>query len=377
MTQLAYLWGEDAWAIDHAAAGCATELADPGSPPLAAWRVSLDDDADDAGAGSAGRRRARLLDEVASRLATGTLFGDGTLVVLRQPGGLLREQASRDRTLGLLNLLAPGNALCVTDLVGQDAQGPAASGALKDAVEGAGGIVRQFPALDRARMGSWLAARAGELDIRLGPGAAELLAQRVGAHVREGDVDRRRQSELANAELEKLALYRPGGEVTRDDVAELVPEAIPGSMWAFLDAVAMRRAPDASLLATRLQEGGTPMPVLVGQLHRRIRELIQVREHIDTGTRPADLVRVMRLAPFRAQKLAEQAGTWDVDALDRALQGLVELDLRSKGISLTGGAVRMDDTMDALGVQLWIAEHAVADRRGRPATRPVGAARPG
>jgi DNA polymerase III delta subunit len=196
--------------------------------------------------------------------------------------------------------------------------------------------------------------------------------------VREGDVDRRRQSELANGELEKLALYRPGGEVTRDDVAELVPEAIPGSMWAFLDAVAMRRAPDASLLATRLQEGGTPMPVLVGQLHRRIRELVQVREHIDSGTRPADLVRVMRLAPFRAQKLAEQAGTWDAGALDRALQGLVELDLRSKGISLTGGAVRMDDTMDALGVQLWIAEHAAAaDRRGRPATRPVRAVRPG
>ena len=90
MTQLAYLWGEDAWAIDHAAAACATELADAGMPALATWRVSLDDDADDSGAGLVAKRRARLLDEVASRLGTATLFGDGTLVVLRQPGGLLR-----------------------------------------------------------------------------------------------------------------------------------------------------------------------------------------------------------------------------------------------------------------------------------------------
>jgi DNA polymerase III delta subunit len=196
----------------------------------------------------------------------------------------------------------------------------------------------------------------------------------VGAHVREGDVDRRRQSELANGELEKLALYRPGGEVTRDDVEELVPEAIPGSVWAFLDAVAARRGAQASLLATRLTLAGTPLPVIVAQLHRRIRELVQVREHLDTGTRPPELVRVMRLQPFRAQKLAEQAATWDATALDGALLGLVELDLRSKGISLDGGTVRMDDEVDALGLQLWIAEHAAAGRDSG-GTRPAATGR--
>jgi DNA polymerase III delta subunit len=374
MTQLAYLWGEDAWAIDHAAAACATELAAPGMSPLATWRVSLDDDTEDSGSGSLAKRRARLLDEVASRLGTATLFGDGTLVVLRQPGGLLRETASRERTLALLDLVAPGNALCVTDLLAQDARDAAAQGILRDAIGAAGGLVRQFPALDRTRMETWLGTRATELGVRLGPGAAQLLAQRVGAHVREGDVDRRRQSELANGELEKLALYRPGGEVTREDVEELVPEAIPGSVWAFLDAVAARRGAEASLLATRLTGAGTPLPVIVAQVHRRVRELVQVREHLDSGTRPPELVRIMRLQPFRAQKLAEQAATWDAGALDAALLGLVELDLRSKGISLDGGTVRMDDEVDALGLQLWIAEHAAAGR-GRAGTRPAVAGR--
>ncbi len=376
MTRLAYLWGEDAWAIDHAAAACATELADVGMPPLTTWRASLDDDSDDSGAGSVGRRRARLLDEVASRLGTATLFGDGTLVVLRQPGGLLREQASRERTLALLDLVAPGNALCVTDLVAQDAKDAAAQGVLRDAIGAAGGGGPPVPGTRPHAHGGM----AGHTCCRAGnpPGCWRGPAprQRVGAHVREGDVDRRRQSELANAELEKLALYRPGGEIGREDVAELVPEAIPAPSGRFLDAVAARRGAEASLLATRLTGAGTPLPVIVSQLHRRVRELVQVREHIDAGTRPPELIRVMRLAPFRAQKLAEQASTWDAAALDRALLGLVELDLRSKGISLTGGAVRMDDEVDALGLQLWIAEH-VAAGRGGGATRPATAGRRG
>ena len=113
----------------------------------------------------------------------------------------------------------------------------------------------------------------------------------MGAYVREGDVDRRRRSELANGELEKLALYRPGGEISRADIEELVPEAIPGSTWAFLDALASRQPGVAAALADRLLAGGTPLPVLVSQIHRRLRELIMVREHLDAGTRTAELVK--------------------------------------------------------------------------------------
>ncbi len=364
MIPVAYIWGEDAWGIERAARDLARDWAGDDGTPLETWRTSLDDDAG-ADTGSSGKRRARLLDEIEVRLATATMFGGGTLVVVRQPGSLLRETAARERTTALIGTVAPGNGLCFVDLVGQDAKGPAASGILRDAVAAAGGLVRELPALTRDRMESWLAGRARELDVRLGPGAAQALAQRVGAYVREGDVDRRRQSELANGELEKLALYRPGGDISRADVEELVPEAIPGSTWAFLDALAARRVADAALLADRLLAGGTPLPVLVSQVHRRLRELIMVREHLDAGTRPAELVKQMRLQPFRAQKLAEQAATWTADGLAAALGGLVELDLRSKGISLDGSTVRMDDAIDALGIQLWIAEHATRTTTGR------------
>lgn len=359
-----YIWGEDAWGIDRAVRDLARTWAGDDGPSLETWRTSLDDDTGDTESGSNAKRRTRLLEEIGLRLATGTMFGGGTLVVVRQPGGLLREKASRERTIALIDAVAPGNALCFQDLLAQDAKGPAASGALRDAVAAAGGVVRELPALTRDRMAAWLTTRATELGIRLPQDAAQALAHRVGANVREGDVDRRRQSELANNELEKLALYRPGGTVERADVEELVPEAIPGSTWAFLDAVGARRGPDAASLADRLLASGTPMPVMITQLHRRLRELLQVREHMDAGTRPPELVKRMKLQPFRAQKFTEQASTWTADGLVSAISGLLELDLRSKGISLTGSTVRMDDTMDAIGIQLWIAEHAARHRTG-------------
>ncbi|MEP7159112.1 MAG: DNA polymerase III subunit delta, partial [Chloroflexota bacterium] len=189
-------------------------------------------------------------------------------------------------------------------------------------------------------------------------GAARLLAERVGAYVREGDVDRRRMSELANAELEKLALYRPGGTVTSQDIDELVAEAVPGSTWAFLDAIGYRRATEAATLADRLLNAATPIPVMITQIHRRLRELVVVRDHIAAGTRPADLVKELRVQPFRAQKLSEQAATWAQEELDDALGELYELDLLSKGIASDGSPRSLSEEKSQLAVLAWISAHA-------------------
>jgi DNA polymerase III delta subunit len=205
--------------------------------------------------------------------------------------------------------------------------------------------------------------RAAELDVRLEPAAARLLSERVGGHVRESDVDRRRRTELANAELEKLALYRPGGIIDRADVEALVSESIPGSAWAFLDATAARDTAQAARLVERLLAAGTPLPVLISQLHRRLRDLILVREHLEAGANPPQIVKAMRLQPFRAQKLAEQARAWTLAGLEAALDDLVVLDLRSKGITLDGSTAQMSERVDALALQTWLARHAVRAER--------------
>ena len=360
-TALAYFWGEDAYLIEDAARRFKAELDARSEVPLETWRTSADDD-DTAG-------RGRLLDELVQRLATAPLFGGGTFVLVRQPGGLLREATARERTLGLLERVAPGNGLCFVDLVASGGRAPAQGGALREAVAAHGGRVADFPALTRERMAGWLARRAAELGVTLAPGAAQVLAERVGANVREGDVDRRRATELANGELEKLALYRPDQPVSREDVVELVDEAVPGSTWAFLDALGERRSREAALLLARLLEGGAPLPLLISQVHRRLRDLIIIRDLLARDVRPPDLVRELKMQPFRAQKLTGQARAWDQGELDLALEELFELDLLSKGIAPDGGQRSLSEDRSELALVAWLSRHAGRKAEGSRAGR--------
>jgi DNA polymerase III delta subunit len=359
---LAYAWGQDAFGIERAIASWASRLAPPDAS-LDTWRVNLDDESGDDGASpgtgaSSARRRERTLGAIEERLAAMPLFGAGTLVLIRQPAALLAEAGARDRLVELVGRVPPGNALGIADLVAAGAKAPAAKGVLRDAVAAAGGIVMECPIPTGGRLEAWLMERAAELGSSLDLTAARLLTERVGGNVRESDVDRRRRTELANAELEKLALYRPGGTIERADVEALVAEAIPGSMWAFLDAVGARSGPAAVMLAERLLADATPLPVLVAQLHRRLRDLILVREHIEAGSRPPQIVKELKLQPFRAQKLSEQARRWSLAALDEALADLLEVDLRTKGIALDGATLQMSAAIDALTLQWWLARHA-------------------
>jgi DNA polymerase-3 subunit delta len=199
-------------------------------------------------------------------------------------------------------------------------------------------------------MARWIEDRARERGISIAPQAAAVLAERVGAFVREGDIDRRRQGELAVAELEKLALYRLDGRIGPDDVRALVADVVPGSTWAFLDAVGTRHAAAAAELADRLDE--IPGPVLVVRLHRRLRDLIEVSDLLSTGTAAPALVRTLKLHPVVAKKLAEQAQRWTMAELESALTDLLELDGALKG---PGGESRRHAS-----ISLWIAEHVPA-----------------
>ena len=204
------------------------------------------------------------------------------------------------------------------------------------------------------------------------PGAAKELARRVGGFVREGDVDRQRQGALAVGELEKLALYRPFDPVSEDDVRALVAEVVPDSTWAFLDAVAERKVAVAAPLLDRLLET-TPEPVLLVQLHRRIRELIEVADHLAAGATPGSLVRTLGMKPFRVDKLVGQARRWRVAELDDALEGLLDLDATVKGAPDSGAT----DAQRRLAFTLWMRERvapaapprAAAERRRRRSVR--------
>lgn len=363
--RVALFRGEDGLAIRRAIERLAADLGTSGLP-LERWTV-------DASRGVPGRERAaRMLDEVAERLSTAPLFGGGTLVVVRQPANLMREAENRDRLLRLVAMVPEGNGLALSESVelrGTRGGAEAPGGPLARAVTEAGGLVQAFPAPRKGHMVRWLHERAAELGIRLEPAAANLLSERVGADLGEGDMDRREQTELAWSGLQALALLRPEGSVSADDVAALVPETIPSSRWAFLDAVGSRRPAEAALLAERLLADGWPIQVLTTLLRSRLRELIICSDLAAQRRPPAALVKALGGNPARAPIVARQASAWSLAELRAAVEGLLELDLASKGLSPAGGPVPSSEGRSALGLQAWLAERvgrAVSSTRPPP-----------
>jgi DNA polymerase III delta subunit len=191
---VAYFWGDDAYGLDAAVEAVRTDPARfPGGAPER-WRIRGET-----------AETARTIGELRERLATGTLFGSGTLAILTNAGPLVRRNEDRDALVGAIGLLAEGNGLVVAEETDSGKKDPP-SKAIADAIRSAGGEVRRFEAPREGGLAAWIEARARERQIALGPGAARELATRVGGFVREGDVDRRNQGRLAVGELEKLAL---------------------------------------------------------------------------------------------------------------------------------------------------------------------------
>jgi DNA polymerase III delta subunit len=337
---LAYFWGDDAYGLEAAVEAFRTDSTrfPDGTPDR--WRPTTDRG-----------DPARLLAELVERLATGSMFGGGSLAIVSGMGGLIRRNEDRDGFLAALASVAPGNGLAIVEETESGKKEPP-SKPVADAIAAAGGDVRLFQAPREGALAAWIEVRARERRLALAPGTARELATRVGGFVREGDVERQYQGRVAVMHLEKLGLLRiDGSPITVDDVRALVPEAVPGSMWAFQDAVGMRQRGRALELLERVRTE-KPAPVILTMLHARIRQLIEVQDRLARGEPPGSLVRSMRLQPFRAETLARQAQGWTGPELDAALEGLVALDAQVKGV----GGRASTDARDRLAFDLWITD---------------------
>jgi DNA polymerase III delta subunit len=347
ISPLLYVWGDDELVADRLVARFATALAGELGAPMDRWE--LRGDLATAAIGVA---------QLHERLATPVMFGGGTLAVVTNPGALVRSNATRDRVVEAIGLMAAGNALAIVEASRTSAKGPGPK-RLADAVSSAGGRIVAAVAPRPTALGAWIDREARERDLALGPGAARELADRLGSRVTEGDVDRRHLSRIASGELDKLALRHAidGGPITVDDVRALVAETTPGSVWALTDAVGDRRS-DAALTALDRLIDSTPEPVLLAVLHRRVVELLELGDRLASGAALPAAARAMGItSEFRAKTLAAQARRWTTDALTRALGGLVELDAMVKGAP----GREIDTAQRRLAFTMWVREHAARD----------------
>jgi len=337
---VALLWGDDELATTRAVERLAEAHASEGGVPLERWELRGD-------AGSPGE----LVGQIVERLSTPVLFGGGTLAVVSNVGPLIRKNEHRDALVGAIGTIAPGNAIAFVEATPSGTKA-APQKRLVDAITAAGGVVREYRSPKGGALTAFVEAEARERGVALGAGAAKELAGRIGGSVQEGDAERRHQTRVAATELDKLALYKPGGYIEVDDVRALVAEAVPNSLWAFTDAVGERRLARASEMLDRLLET-TPEPVILNVLHRRIRELLEVADRVAAGEALPAIGRTMKISSeFRMRNLAAQARAWTVADLHAALDGLLDLDATVKGAP---GSIA-DPAQRRLAFLLWVAE---------------------
>jgi len=339
---LAFYWGDDELSASRALDRFEATLAAEHGAPMERWLLR-------------GNRNtaSALIADLHMRVGSPVMFGGGTLAIVMYAGSLIVKGEDRDAFLAAIGFVAPGNALVILDASLSGAKAPVPK-RLADAISAAGGSVRQFASPKGGALSGWIESEARERGMHLLPGTAKVLAERVGGFVQEGDAERRQQTRSASMELDKLSLYRGDAPIGPDDVRALTAEAVPGSVWAFTDAVGERRVEQALGWLDRLLEA-TPEPVLLAVLHRRVRELIETSDRLSDGERLPEIGKAMGVnSQFRMEKLRDQARVWTTLELVAALDGLVELDVMVKGVP---GADR-GDAQRRLAFSLWVIDHA-------------------
>lgn len=340
---LLYIWGDDDLVAERLVARFATALGAELGTPLERWDARPDQ-----------ASAATVAAQLGERLATPVLFGGGTLAVVANPGALARRNDTRDRVVEALGLLAAGNALVLVESSPSSAKGPGPK-RLADAVTAAGGRIVAATAPRPTALAAWIETEARERGLALAPGAARAIAERLGSRITEGDVDRRYVTRIAVGELDKLALRHAmdDGPVTVDDVEALVAESTPASVWALTDAVAERRHGPAMIAIDRLLDD-TPEPVLLAVLHRRVVELLALRDRLAQGAALPVAARAMGItSEYRARTLATQSRHWTIEELAAALAGLVHLDALVKGVPGTSA----DAAQRRLAFTMWVDAH--------------------
>ncbi|HTO70623.1 MAG TPA: DNA polymerase III subunit delta [Myxococcota bacterium] len=170
-----------------------------------------------------------------------------------------------------------------------------------------------------AEVRRWIDARMRSRGLRPASGASAALFDLVGP-----DLDR-----LA-LEIEKLTLYAgETGELSADDVGELVGQLRARAVYELCDAIGERRLANALRMVAELSEQGQPALALVGALANHFRKLMRARE-----LRPLEAGEVQRklgIHPFAAEKLVEQARRFDLRRLRACLDAVRRTDFALKG----------------------------------------------
>ena len=140
------------------------------------------------------------------------------------------------------------------------------------------------------------------------------------------------------SEARKLAAWKADGEITREDVDNVVGrEDVEETIFNALDALlAGRRGKALALLLDDAKDEGSAVKVF-GLLAWQLREFFRVRGEYDKGNRvPGQIAAQIGGKPYSVQKIVSRLSAFPVARLRKAIGLLAEIDVATKTGRMTG-----------------------------------------
>lgn len=176
-------------------------------------------------------------------------------------------------------------------------------------------IQKAFSLPRGAAMTRWIQERARLAGGQFTPQAASLLVTLVGEEPRQVD-----------QEIQKLLTYvnfrRP---VEVDDVENLTADTAQGDIFAMVDALGNQQGHAALTMLHRLLEMQDPISIF-GMVVRQFRLLLLAREVLDAGGQKGEVAQMLRIHPYVAEKVSEQARHFALAQLELLYHRLLDLD---------------------------------------------------
>lgn len=297
-------------------------------------------------AGEAGQRASFDITPVLGALSTPSLLGERRVVVVRRAGTLTSAQAAE---LAKLVAEPASDNVLVLAAAGKDV--PAV---LSKAASSSGGrTISTDPPRTARQRAEWLEERTRRSSVQLDAGARARLLSHVGE-----------DGALVDPILElAAATYGGGARLSELELEPLLSSAGGAPPWELTDAIDAGDVERAVTVLRRMLRSGRWAPLQVlATLHRHAAALLRLDGATDVSG-PDDAARVLRMSPFPAKKVLEQARRLGHGGAARAVTLVADADADMRGRS---------GWPDELVLEVAVARLA---QLSRPARRPGG--RPG
>jgi len=243
----------------------------------------------------------------------------GLLSSLLPQQGRTMSAAQKEASRALCEYL-PGLPETARLVFTEDAPLPSSHPVVKLAQSHERGYIKQFDAPDARSLPRWIGRRAQRHGGQIDPAAADRLATLAADNLR-----------VLDQEIVKLITYTNGERpITLEDIEALVPYAQQAIVFDLVDALGLRDGRVAARTLHQLLDAGEHPLGLLAMVVRQFRLLIQVKDMEARGADLSEVIEALRIHPFPARKLHNQATHFTLPQLETVYRRLLDMDVAIK-----------------------------------------------